>query len=58
MAKTLEQRFAQLEKLITDFFNASSPVTKKSRKPRRRKAKKPKPAKKPKRKSPRKAPRR
>ena len=39
MAKTLEQRIAQLEKLITDFFTGSSPRTKKPRKPARRKAK-------------------
>ena len=58
MAKTLEQRIAQLEKLITDFFTGGSQVTKNPRKPARRKAKKPKATKKKKRKSPRKASRR
>ncbi len=45
MAKTLEQRIAQLEKLITDFFTGGSPKTK-SRRPAARKEKKAKPAKK------------
>ena len=58
MAKTLEQRIAQLEKLITDFFTGGSPTAKSPRKPARRKAKKAKTAKKTKRKSPRKASRR
>jgi len=58
MAKTLEQRIAQLEKLITDFFTGGSPTARNPRKPSRRKAKKPKATKKKKRKSPRKASRR
>jgi hypothetical protein len=58
MAKTLEQRIAQLEKLITDFFTGGSPAKKNPRKPARRKAKKPKTTKKLRRKSPRKASRR
>ena len=45
MAKTLEQRIAQLEKLITDFFTGGSQKTK-IRRPAARKAKKAKPAKK------------
>jgi hypothetical protein len=40
MPKTLEQRIAQLEKLIADFFTGGSQATEKSRKPGRRKAKK------------------
>ena len=55
MAKTLEQRITQLEKLITDFFTGGSPMTRSPRKQARRKAKKAKPAKKTKRKSPRKS---
>ena len=58
MAKTLEQRIAQLEKRIADFFTGGSPRTKNPRKPARRKAKKSRTAKKLKRKSPRKISRR
>jgi len=46
MAKTLEQRIAQLEKLVTDFFTGGSPTTRNRRKPARRKAKKAKTTKK------------
>ena len=55
MAKTLEQRITQLEKLITDFFTGGSPTRKNPRKPARRKAKKAKTAKKAKRRSSRKS---
>jgi hypothetical protein len=50
MAKTLEQRIAQLEKLLSDFFTGGSPKVKKARKSVR-KAKKPKTTKKIKRRS-------
>lgn len=40
MAKTLEQRIAQLEKLITDFFTGASPKKKSRRPAARRKTKK------------------
>ncbi len=55
MAKTLEQRIAQLEKLITDFFTGGSPTARNPRKPAQRKPKKPKTTKKPRRKAPRKS---
>lgn len=50
MAKTLEQRIAQLEKRLSDFFTGGSPKAKKPRKSLA-KAKKPKRTKKIKRKS-------
>ncbi|MGZ5926287.1 MAG: hypothetical protein ACXWLJ_06385 [Rhizomicrobium sp.] len=50
MAKTLEQRIAQLEKMLSDFFTGGSPKVKKPRKSAA-KAKKPKTKKKIKRRS-------